>query len=236
MLRRAALLLLLVPASSALAGCAPGPQGGQIGGEADECGDGVVTPLDLDAMSPLGFSGADVLALVEGTHTGVLTWSKGGSTEVTVTVAHDGGQARYVDLPDSVSPGDGTSRDPRTGVLMVGCLDGMVLDAKLGLSTADGAFAESWSTTLFAIMLNQGFQDAAIDVSAQINLDVDALKGTYQVTEVDPSSFDATPIYVNLTFDAGGVHGKITGDAIENGNADDPESAASATMFDVASF
>ncbi|MSQ03106.1 MAG: hypothetical protein EXR71_14660 [Myxococcales bacterium] len=72
--------------------------------------------------------------------------------------------------------------------------------------------------------------------SAFHELDLDALSGTYTVTEVDPADFDAVRALVSLEIGPLGAAGEISGQAEDSGDPADPDSTASATAFDIASF
>ena len=218
---RLASLVLLV-ASTALSACSD-PEtsaGGQIGGEAAQCKAVTTTPLPMDQASVLGFSGADVMALAGGDHTATLTWAKGGTTDVTVSVATTAPEARYLDM-EYVD--DGSGIEPA-----IGCADVVEVDVTFGFTTADGAFAESWASKIQA--------PSATEASFYRELDLGGLAGSYAVTEVDPAAFDEVRAFLDATFDATGAHGTVSGQAILNGDASDPDSTASAQMFDIASW
>lgn len=217
MLRRIASLLVLLGVAS---GCGEPSAGSQVGGEAVQCKAVATTTLAMGEDSVLGFSGADVLALAEGEHAATLAWKKGGSTQATVTIASSGAQARYLEM---AYVDDGSGIEPA-----IDCADVVEVDVTVAFATADGAFDESWTTKLAAPLPDHA--------AWSTELDLDALQGSYTVTEVDPAAFDGVRAFLDIELDAGGVGGQITGQATSSSPGDDPDGTASAMMFDIATF
>jgi hypothetical protein len=161
-----------------------------IGGETDggECED-TRTPIEVDAVSPLGFSAADVIALAQGTHTETLAWldneasqSSGSEpTELEVRIEFEEG-ARYVDSEPKPS-GDGTLDEggPDIGYEST-CNDRLELDATLTLKTADGALDETVPVVVWA--------ETARLAHADVSLDADNLTGSLQVSVEGPRGYE----------------------------------------------
>lgn len=178
------------------------------------------TPIGLDEPTPLGITAADVLALANGEHQGQLTWDKGGSTGLTVSVTADAASARYVEL-DWQS--DGSGAEPA-----MACGSVIEIDAAVGFATADGAFAESWATKLTA------FEPSVVVAAA--SADPADIAGSYQVTEVDPAQYDELLVFFDVAFGASGTTGGVAGQGVQGSNSNDPDGSVSATRFSVASF
>jgi hypothetical protein len=102
--------------------------GGQTGGEAGiRCtSETPVEPLALDAPSPLGFSAAEIFQTLRSEYSGVLTYTDGSSTELTISIHYDGSA--------------GYARNCRSNQALV----------VVNVSTADAALGESLHAPLFA--------------------------------------------------------------------------------------
>src|SRR5262245_40108979 len=189
------LLALRIPL--ALADCSDQPQSaGQIGGEGLGCLPTKTLDLGLDEPSPLGFSAAEVLAGVGQSHSVPLAWAKGGSTDLTVSLQYMGGAVRYLDR-EWKDDGSGMEIERED------CPDVVEIASTLSFATLDGAFAESWPIKALAPTL----QSASVSMIIQ----VDALQGSYQVTEVDPATFDEVRVFLDTELAADSVQGTILG-------------------------
>jgi hypothetical protein len=146
------------------------------GGSCDEA----ARPLELDEITPLGVSAAELLSWVGGTHTETLAWQDSaasfgpehGRSEITIEVESLG--ARFIDRsPKQSSGGAGTLAIPE--IALIGgdpCADSVALDVRLHLSTAGGALDETVETTL---------QARARDyATGQLTLPTDLLTGSFQ--------------------------------------------------------
>lgn len=217
-LRLAALALAL-----ALPACSDPQSGGQIGGEkVSGCYEVTGTVIALDEVSPLGFSAADALATnIEGDRTETMLWAKGGDTVLSLGVIHGGGETRFVESEYRAYGGDAEpAMDP--------CAAAIEIDIDVSFATADGAFAESWSGIVRA--------EAADRAAFWYDLDLGALAGTYQVTEVDPAEFDEIEASASILFQSGDASGSLTGQAITVDEGGGLDSSASAMRFDIATF
>jgi hypothetical protein len=212
-----------------IAACSSSATGGGSGGLNDDQPEDVLsgclpvstTPIGLDEATALGLTAADVLAIADGDHQASLAWDKGGSTGLAVSVTADATSARYV-VRDWQDNGPGVAEPA------MDCLDVIEIDAVTGFATEDGAFAESWTTTLSA-------SDPGL-VLLGASVAPDAIAGSYQVTEVDPAQYDELTLFFDLAIDASGATGTVAGQAVQGSNNPDPDSSVSATRFGVAAF
>ncbi|WP_437944286.1 hypothetical protein WMF27_16830 [Sorangium sp. So ce281] len=205
-------------------GAGSGPQGGQIGGvHGSEGGcDEEKEDIGADDVSPLGFSAREALTAISGERSVPLTWAKGGSTTATVSVG-ELVAARFV--RSTVAEGDSSGAEP---ALAVDCSDHLQIDVPLAFSTEDGAFDES-----FAVTLRVPRVDAA---SFFYKIDLSALQGSYEVTEVDPAEFKAVTVYLSGALSSGAVSGTISGVAESHPTGSGPDALVSAQPFGVAQF
>jgi len=175
--------------------------GGQTGEETVGCLPVSSRTLAVDEASPLGFSAADVLTTASGPHGATLTWAKGGDTPVTVNITARDGVIEYQDR-EWRDDGSGTEEAPAIGA---SCPDVVVIPVRLELATEDGAFDEVFDISLEA---------TAVDTSsAWLELDLDALAGTYTVTEVDPSQYEEVSAFLSVQLAGAAVHGSVDGQA-----------------------
>jgi hypothetical protein len=215
--------LLLAVCAPALVGCDSPQGGGQIGGEKTAgCYELVSTPLGLDEVSPLGFSAADALPTIEGARTETLLWAKGGDTVLSLEALYVGGDTRFVES-EYRSYG-------QTGAPVLDCPPAIEIDLDLDFATADGAFAETWQGTARA--------ESAQSATFFHDLDLDALAGTYQVTEVEPADFDAVSVFASVVFSGQSVSGSLSGQATfsDGERPGDDDGSVSAQGFEVATF
>lgn len=207
-----------------LVGCNVGGKdsmGGQSGeeGAGAFCGPIATTELADDETSVLGFGRTEVATISEGVHSGTLTYADGTTTPLTVTVTL--GAARYHDM-DWVSDDSGTLATPATEM---GCADVVEVDATIEFVTEDGAFVETWDTTLQA-----SSPDSA---SFYVDLDLDALGGSFVL--VTDETYDAVDADAMGSFDTSGAHGELSGMG-EKSYGTGPDGAVSATNIPIASW
>lgn len=161
------------------------------------CQDIGSTPLALDETSTLGFQAADLLNAVEKSYTDTLAWSDGSTTGVTLTVTYEDGAISLVDSEYQSAEGEGTLE---TADMMV-CSDRMDIAVMVSLKTDDGAFDESWALTLSS---TNGTEGLLVD-----ELDLEALKGSYQIRALDAANFDEVTAFLNVVVTAEGSRGEI---------------------------
>lgn len=179
-------------------------------GDGPHCED-TVTDLALDAASPLGFSGAEVQALGEGTHAATFTWYDDTVSDLTLVVTGAGAAARYVDS-EAVYPDHGGAT-PAIGIV---CDDRVEVDVAIDFDTSGGAFAETWDTVLSATTL-----DAA---TWHVDLDPAAIAGTFdfdaRLAETG-EDYDDSSLWASGSFDAAGLSsGQVMGQMSGGGPCD----------------
>ncbi|AGP36644.1 hypothetical protein SCE1572_20380 [Sorangium cellulosum So0157-2] len=230
--------------------------GGQIGGVHVEEGgcDEERVDIGVDDVSPLGFSAREALSALSGERSAPLAWSKGGSATATVaagelvaarfvrstvaTVATvDGGvaagelvAARFVrstvaTVATVAKSGPGGAEST---AIAADCADHLQLDVPLAFSTEDGAFDESFAVTLRVPQVGAGRFFHRIDL--------DALQGSYEVTEVDPTEFREIFVYLSGELTGSAVSGTISGIAESHPIGTGPDSSVSGQPFSVADF
>ncbi|MEI9952706.1 MAG: hypothetical protein WDO74_27925 [Pseudomonadota bacterium] len=175
-------------------GCAD--SGGQTGEVQASCWS-KKTPLALDAESPLGFSAQDSLNLAAGKHTATLHWipatryaygpeSGDGQLQVTLTSL---GSAHFA------------TEDNGQAIANLLCLPSVLVDVTVELSSAGGAFHESF----------QGVLAASNEDSATLS---GTLLGAHLAGQFafDPASLAGgrlAQLNLNLSFSAGSFSGAI---------------------------
>ncbi|WP_437626938.1 hypothetical protein [Sorangium sp. So ce1151] len=212
-----------------LFGCVDGqggpPQSGQIGGvHGSEGGcDEEAEDIGADVVSPLGFSANEVIAALSGERSAPLTWAKGGSTTAAVSLG-ELVSARFVrsqPAKEGWPEGSGPA-------LLVDCADHLQIDAPLAFATEDGAFDESFTVTLRATQVD--------DARYYHDIDLDALQGSYEVTEVDPAEFREVLVYLSGTLSSSAAHGTIKGNAETHPIGSGPDGVVGLEFFNVAEF
>lgn len=147
--------------------------------------------IDPDETTSLGWSGADMLALVAGTWSESFVWERDGSAEaMTLTAAEVAAEVRFIDSTQIL--GDGPGYDPAT---YKGCAGQIEVDVPITFATASGAFDESLSGTL-------SLADAD-EVSLSAPLDPLAMTGTYDVgTDLPEVDLADVELWLSASFSA----------------------------------
>ncbi len=197
--------------------------GGQTGSETLGCLPVTTRALAEDEPSALGFSAHEVLASLGEVRREKLTYADGSATTLTVRFTYGDGPIEFQDR-EYVSNGSGA--DVETQVAAT-CNDVVSIDGQLSFETDDGAFDEAWPVSLLAETANSG--------SLFYDLDLQALNGTYTVTELDPNEFDTVSAYLSLKFNGSTLNGEITGQASQS-HGSGPGGAVSARNFSIATF
>ncbi len=156
------------------------------------------TLVSLEELTELGFSGADLLALAEGSFEQTLTWTEdGSSTALTVDVVHADGEVRYV-ASTAVYPDDGGT----TIDIGVECEDYVEVDVTIDITTADGELAESLETSIASFY--------GTEVRARESLAPEDIQGSYEYTGMDPSEYDELDLDLSVELDEAGCSGEMT--------------------------
>jgi hypothetical protein len=191
--------------------------GGQTGEETVGCLPVETTNLAWSERSSLGFSADELLNSLGAERRTRLTWDDGTSTSLTMTLARASGapsfqQREWTD--------DGSGRELAAGP---DCNDVVTVPATLTFTTNDGVFAEQWPVTLLA--------DAAGSATGFVQLDLDAVGGSFDVETIDAAEYDDVDVYVNLSFDGDAWTGTVSGQGTRAQG-----DTVSATGIDIASF
>jgi hypothetical protein len=162
----------------------------------------------IDAASALGFSAADLLVVAEGSHTSGMKWAAGlaegpvtvsfgpesGAGELTVTIAHAGGEVRFIDSSYADNGGlDGGYAE---------CDDRLEVDVDVTVTTAGGAFSESFTAPLRAT--SRGIGRILHEIA------VDEFAGSFAVTELAPSNAELGPVELTIGVSESGLFGGAT--------------------------
>lgn len=197
------------------AGCGP-----NHGEDAAAGCDEVKTDLAPGEVSILGFSGADVLALVTGPRTATLEWTGGSQTTVTVEAVDVGGAVRFVDSEPAEHDGDGMEAAAAM------CEDRLEIDAVLSLVTDDGAFAEEWSVVLNA--------EHAGSATFYVDFDPDGLEGAFALTDyMDPTEFDEVTSRVSGSVSETGTTGMVQATGSKTEDAPGGDGTAMAQIVEI---
>ncbi|MCA9660974.1 MAG: hypothetical protein KC486_21715 [Myxococcales bacterium] len=218
----AILLVLTAAACEPLAPGGPGSDPGQDPNPDEVPDDGVdegpgdagfieceetITVLDgVDAASPLPFTAVDVLSLVIGERTTDMTWGEGldeslakvnfgpeaGAGELTIDVAYDAGEIRYV---ESTLAGGGD--DPYGE-----CPDRLEIDVDVQLTSAGGALKESFTAPIAASV-----ERIAV---LRHTLELDAVAGAFSLDAVEPADASVGPLELELGVTPDGLFGQMT--------------------------
>jgi hypothetical protein len=200
--------LSLVASATLTVGCSDNrPQGGgQTGHDGSECDETVTVLASKDAPSPLGFTGAAVLAYSVGSFETPIEWvdnemagygPEHGAGTLTVGVSYAAGQVRFV---ESHEKPDGAEEDDIAS--FGNCRNRLEVDVDMTIETAGGALDEAISATLRA-------EDARWAVSSS-DLDLAALGGSFAPTP-EPG-FVAVGLSIEAGFSvAGNTFGTVTG-------------------------
>jgi hypothetical protein len=180
--------------------------------------------LAWSERSPLGFSASELLGALGSEHDGRLTYDDGTSTTLSLALARDA--ARNVEFQERAWVSDNSGAEIGTAI-GVECPNVVSMPVVLTFSSGDGAFAEGWSITLLA--------ESMMRATAQVQLDLNALEGSFTVTQVDPAEFDDVLAYLALTLGSQGWSGTITGQATKT-TGTGPDGNSSAQMFGIANF
>lgn len=181
------------------------------------------TVVALGDASALGFSGADVLAMALGTHRARLAWNaapqvitfgpEAGESEIALSVEYRDGPVHLLRAKQ------GTQTGPELGCQP----DRIAVEVTVHLTTAGGALAETFTTSLLASAPNRARLSSA--------LAIDELAGAFLVDV--PASYRAVTLSVNAELAPGSFTGTLGG-TVESRPSSDPNGSASAIFVEYA--
>lgn len=204
-------LLCLLAACSGTDTGNPFDEPGELDGEegtAGEVCEEIVSAVELDEATPLGFSANDVLAFAGGEHTVSLAWleaenvsygPESGRSEITIDVEPRG--ARFVDRAPKAASDDGPVI--AVGTPLDGCRGSFEIDVRLSIDTAGGALAETVDTVLEA---------SGPDIAGgQFSIDLAELMGSFQAEVQVPANAELirTSLFLRMGFSEHGSVGTI---------------------------
>lgn len=157
------------------------------------CDDATVV-FASDEVTPLGFSGDDVVAAATASASAPAVWVETGErTTVILTLQADGDPVFHDRSPADL--GD-VGADPA-------CPDWLEVPVRVGLSTEDGAFDETLIAALSALELGVA--------SASGPVDWRNLGGTFDITTVlDPVGWDEVDLDWENVWSSAGIVGQVT--------------------------
>ncbi|GEM_PF-5274046 len=190
-------------------------QGENAGGR-NSCVDSS-TVMTADEVSPLGFAAAEIIATASGSHDSPIFWTAGthdgpidievrpesGEGTLTVTIAHEGGEIRYVD--SEPAPSDENTNDGSWAE----CPDRVEIDVHVSARTGGGALDESFETTLEAKMPRHA--------TFTYEVDLDALSGSFQVENGNPD-IEVGQANLEVGVSEFGIHGSLSGQLSMSGD------------------
>lgn len=169
------------------------------------------TPLGASDASPLGFSADEVVAGIAGPLTAVATWAeRDGSPTVSFTVTAAGDPVFH---DREVAEDTGPADTGATSTYAMGapepawsgydaCSDYLEVPVTVHFSSDDGSFDETVAVSLMV-------EDPTLP-SMYVDLDVDALGGSFVFTEIDPAEWDEVSLQLENRWGADGVQGQVS--------------------------
>jgi hypothetical protein len=198
----------------------PACGGGQTGGEVTDepqtvegpahCNNVATRLTSVDAVGPLGFSGADILGFANGTHSARVEWvphpvgdvhiasgPEVGQGDVELEVRYTGGAVRHVDSTLKPSTTEGLPRE---------CNDWLELDVEVALRTSGGALDETWTTRLAG-----NLDGAAIDR----DFTPSELDGAFYADVLSPENGSLENFFTSASIRSDGVFsGQVSGNLL----------------------
>lgn len=198
--RPAPRVLLLVSLACTAGGCGSGSSGGRH--EEAACVANQSRSLAWSEQSPLGFSADQLLRALGSEREARLTRADGTSSGLDLGLSRvSAGAVSFQTRERESSP---------AGPLDAGtpCGDVMSVPVTLSFTTSDAAFDERWTLELTA--------ESSTRATGRVELDLLALAGDYQVTQVDPASFDEVVGVLELDLAGTAWTGSLSGLARRN--------------------
>jgi hypothetical protein len=221
---------------------------GCLGGSSPYCEESITILESADSPTPADKTAAEILAVIEGTHASELEWTEqvgdgvrvevtpggSGTTPLTLTLDYEGGEVRWVDSKRVEPPGP-------TNEIYVECLPRLEIDATLGFTSEDGAFAE-----LFDVVVT-----AEADYGGELHwasvlqvFDPVALMGMLEITSVEPADPDEIEYHVDFgiplddqtDLEPGVPRGYVDGFAVYEGHGPAPEGTVAIGVLELGKF
>lgn len=172
----------------------------------------------------LGFGADEFLGLISGEHSAVLSWESGGlpagrSSELVLTV-EPLGDVRFVDQEASdASGGGGVITFGNTGGRYLACGDRLAVDARVRISTTDGALNEVIETTVEADSGRYARVEATVlaeQIAGSLEPSVESEQGRARTSPVELTlAFGISELGLEAAL---GAHAEFTGTSIETGS------------------
>ncbi len=221
---------------------------GCLSGSTPTCEESVTILESADSPTPANKTAAEVLAVIEGEHASELVWVEqgddgvrvevmpggSGTSPLTLSIEHQGGEIRWVDSELVTPPGPVNS-------IYVECLPRLEIDAKLGFASEDGAFAE-----LFDVVVK-----AEADYSGELHwasvlkiFDPEQLLGMLEIVSVEPEDPDhieyeidfGIPLDEQTDLEPGVPRGYVDGFARYDGHGPAPAGTVAVGILTLAQF
>ena len=185
------------------------PKGADDGPEVGLCGEETVTVwTDLDATPPtFERSVSEMLADVEGSYAGSFEWLSedgfigvthaGNTSDLVLDLSYGGGEVRFYEY-------SGHGQFPGGFLGGIPCSNRIEVDGRLEFSTADGLFAESQVTALYA----ESIQGDALVLRHPI--DFESLAGSLTLDDFMSEEFEVERVDLTGTFPGTGALGSLT--------------------------
>lgn len=221
---------------------------GCLGGSSPYCEESVTILASADSPTPADKTAAEILAVIEGEHTSELEWTEqtgdgvqvevtpggSGTTPLTLTIDHAGGEVRWVDSEVVYPPGP-------TNEIYVECLPRLEIDAKLGFTSEDGAFAELFDVVVRA---EANYSDELHWARVLEAFEPDALSGMLEVLSVEPKDPDEIEYHVDFgiplddetDLEPGVPRGYVDGFAVYEGHGPAPAGTVAIGVLELARF
>lgn len=181
------------------------------------------TAITFDEVTALGFSAADVLLSVPTAQTTEFAYVDDRSA--VLDLGFTPGPTAWFVASEAVYPDSG-EESPAIGVE---CEDRVEIDGTFTFTTDDGAFAESFASTVAA---------TGSAVTLRQELDLDALAGTFDLAfYVQSSDWDELAAWIDVVFVGGASSGAVSGQASGEDECEDGEECTAwAEMVEVGSW
>jgi len=176
------------------------------------CGEETTTVLTDLSLVPAGFeqSAADIVASIEASYAGELAWRANDgpitvahaetSSPLTLTVAHDGGEVRHIEVELAGQFPDGNLGG-------IPCSNRIEIDTSISFATEDGLFNETWDASVE--QSSDTVSDEGSTVSLYRAIDFSAHDGTLMTSDFSFEGAQLRDVIVTAGFGDGEVTGSL---------------------------